>query len=136
MKTQLLFAESHAALPPEPNTTPLIDVLLVLLVLLILTLPIITHRTALNLPNGKAAAIPPPTIYLDIDRDGAMYWNDQLVTSIEALEQRLAQLQRDAPTSALRITADRRTRYAIVAKSLAATQRARLERVALNPIQD
>jgi len=59
----------------ELNTTPLIDVLLVLLIFLILTLPRHTHETRLDLPHGTPRSTPLEVVQLDIDPDGANYWN-------------------------------------------------------------
>src|SRR2546421_9615831 len=63
------------------NTTPLIDVMLVLLVMLIITIPIQTHAVKLNMPIGNP---PPPTeppqvVKLDVDFDGTVYWNAEQV---------------------------------------------------------
>jgi biopolymer transport protein ExbD len=76
---------SHAA-EPALNATPLIDVLLVLLVMLIFTLPVMTHKVAVTLPHGPGPAQLPEIISLDIDFDGAVFWNGEPVASIPALE--------------------------------------------------
>src|ERR1700757_4971181 len=65
----------------EMNTTPLIDVMLVLLTLLIITLPIQTHAVKLDMPkpNQKPPDIPPTVVTLVVDFDGTVYWNNQPV---------------------------------------------------------
>ena len=65
----------------DVNTTPLIDVMLVLIVMLIITIPIQTHAVKLNMPVGNP---PPPTeppqvVKLDVDFDGLVYWNGEQV---------------------------------------------------------
>jgi biopolymer transport protein ExbD len=119
---------------PEMNTTPLIDVLLVLLVLLILTMPAVTHQTSLELPHGNGA--PRPATLLDIDFDGRFYWNAEPVPDLEALEQRLISHARSNPATTLRVHADRRASYDVVAQALAAAQRAQVSKIAIDPIVD
>ncbi|TLZ10054.1 MAG: hypothetical protein E6K31_11125 [Gammaproteobacteria bacterium] len=72
------------------NTTPLIDVMLVLLVTLIVTLPIMTHAVKLDMPNVTNPPPPPPTppevIELEIDFDGTVVWNGTPVSSLQQLE--------------------------------------------------
>src|SRR5213593_4657348 len=73
------------------NTTPLIDVMLVLLVMLIITIPIQLHSVNLNMPTGN----PPPPLVLpevvkiDVDATGTVYWNGEVVPDRTALEDRL-----------------------------------------------
>src|SRR5436853_7534814 len=71
------------------NTTPLIDVMLVLLVTLIVTLPIMTHAVKLDMPNVTNPPPPPPTppevIDLEIDFDGTVVWNNSPVTGLPQL---------------------------------------------------
>ena len=73
------------------NTTPLIDVMLVLLVMLIITIPIQLHSVNLNMPIGTP---PPPleqpvVITVDVDFDGTIYWNGEVLSNKAALEERL-----------------------------------------------
>src|SRR6266850_4916832 len=75
------------------NTTPLIDVMLVLLVMLIITIPIQLHSVNLNLPQGNP---PPPTkepvvVTIDVDFDGTVLWNGEALADRPALEARLTQ---------------------------------------------
>ena len=63
---------------PQMNATPLIDVLLVLLVMLIFTLPMATHAVKLNLPQA-VAGLPPASVTMNIDFDGHLYWNGELL---------------------------------------------------------
>jgi len=72
------------------NTTPLIDVMLVLLVTLIITLPVMTHAVKLDMPNPNAPPPPPDqppeVIDLEIDYDGTVVWNGTPVASLDQLE--------------------------------------------------
>src|SRR5438477_10040634 len=73
------------------NTTPLIDVMLVLLIMLIITIPIQTHAVKLNMPVGNP---PPPTkppevVQIDVDFDGTILWNGTAVPDHPNLEQHL-----------------------------------------------
>src|SRR5438045_816110 len=70
------------------NTTPLIDVMLVLLIMLIITIPIQTHAVKLNMPVGNPPppAAPPEIVKIDVDFDGTVLWNDETVPDRPALE--------------------------------------------------
>ena len=73
------------------NTTPLIDVMLVLLIMLIITIPIQTHAVKLDMPSGvpPANATQPQVVTIDVDFDGTVLWNGQIVADRAALETRL-----------------------------------------------
>ena len=74
------------------NTTPLIDVMLVLLIMLIITIPIQTHAVKLDMPNGNPPPTsnePPPVVDISIDFDGTVTWNGQVVPDKQTLEWRL-----------------------------------------------
>src|SRR6266542_5902091 len=75
------------------NTTPLIDVMLVLLIMLIITIPIQLHSVNLNMPAGNP---PPPTkepvvVTIDVDFDGTILWNGEALPTREALQAKLVQ---------------------------------------------
>jgi biopolymer transport protein ExbD len=121
-----MSATTHVA-EPQLNATPLIDVLLVLLVMLIITIPIATHAVKLNLPQGPPRPAPVPTaVVVGIAFDGVLTLNDEPVSSVASLEQRLRELQRLDPAPHVLLRADARSRYEPIAKVLAATQRARV----------
>jgi biopolymer transport protein ExbD len=74
------------------NTTPLIDVMLVLLIMLIITIPIQTHAVKLDMPNGAPPPTnnePPPVVEIYIDFDGTITWNGQVIPDRQTLEWRL-----------------------------------------------
>ena len=72
------------------NTTPLIDVMLVLLVMLIITIPIQTHAVKLNMPVGNPPppTVPPEVILVEVDFDGTVIWNGETVADRPTLEAR------------------------------------------------
>jgi biopolymer transport protein ExbD len=124
---------SHPA-APTINTTPLIDVLLVLLVLLIMTLPRSTHHVTLDLPQRPGEQRPPPVTNVEVDFDGRVFWNGSSVPDEQHLEQWFRQVAQ-TPTL-VRIGPDRHVRYERVAQVLASAQRAHVTRLALTPVTD
>lgn len=117
---------------PEINTTPLIDVLLVLLILLVVTLPRSTHRVSLDLPNGPPSHDPVRVTNVEVDFDGRVFWNGSPVSDDERLEQWFGAAA-SAP-GIIQITPDRHVRYERVAQVLASAQRAHVTHLALVPV--
>jgi biopolymer transport protein ExbD len=117
----------------EINTTPLIDVMLVLLVTLIVSLPILTHAVKLDLPQAASiTGAPPQIIELDIDADGTVVWNGRrLGYNTQELEGYLREAALREPQPEVHLRADRRVKYDFVAKVLASTQRNGIKRVSL-----
>jgi biopolymer transport protein ExbD len=115
------------------NTTPLIDVMLVLLVTLIVTLPIMTHAVKLDMPPPNVNQPPPPTppviINLDIYYDGAIAWNGEAVTSMTDLEQQFKDAAAQDPQPELHLAPDSHVKYDVVAKVLAAAQRNNMTKI-------
>jgi biopolymer transport protein ExbD len=108
----------------EINTTPLIDVLLVLLIMLIITLPAMTHAIKLDVPIGvEGAPEPPPAIEVGVDFDNVVVWNGSAVGSLSDLEMMMQQAARTTPQPHLNVRADRRSHYDTVAHVLAIAQR-------------
>lgn len=116
----------------DMNTTPLIDVMLVLLILFIITLPITTHAVKLDMPRTTSA--PPPDVEkiepvrLDVDWDNSIIWNGTLV-KLEELERYFQQSARLDPQPELHVRPDRRANYDTVAKVLAMAQRNGMQRI-------
>src|SRR5688572_7401262 len=79
------------------NTTPLIDVMLVLLVMLIMTLPVQTHGVKLVQSRSPSPTIPTTTIYIDIDPDGTIVWNSEPLSGVGALEAQFRRLSLQDP---------------------------------------
>ena len=120
---------------PEINTTPLIDVLLVLLILFIVTLPRSTHSVNLDLPGGSPRSLEPlPVTDVHVDFDGRVFWNGSPVADDEHLEQWFGAAA--ATPSIVRIEPDRHVRYERVAQVLASAQRAHVAHLALVPVSN
>ena len=115
------------------NTTPLIDVMLVLLVMLIITIPIQTHAVKLNLPqaNAKPAAVQPPVVEIDIDFDGTILWDGALVPTRQALQAQLTALAAQPTQPELHIRPDKLTDYKYVAEVLATAQRLGVQKIGI-----
>ena len=106
------------------NTTPLIDVMLVLIIMLIITIPVQLHAVNLNLPQGSPPPlVKPEVVTLDIEASGALRWNGEAVADRAALEARLkaAAAQPDQPE--LHLRANKAVDYGVVAMVLARAQR-------------
>jgi biopolymer transport protein ExbD len=113
----------------EINTTPFIDVLLVLLVMFLLALPVMNHKVPLELPVGPAGAgDPPPTHSLAIAPSGALRWDGEAV-SRSGLVDRLEQMAVDPGLPRLEIAASPEARYEDVDEILADISRAEVTRL-------
>lgn len=115
------------------NTTPLIDIMLVLLVTLIVTLPRMTHAVKLDMPppnpNQPLPPTPPEVINLDIYIDGGIAWNGQPVKSMADLDAQFKQAAGENPQPELHLSPDGHAKYNVVAEVLAAAQRNHLEKI-------
>jgi biopolymer transport protein ExbD len=107
---------------PEMNSTPLIDVMLVLLTLLIMTLPLQTHAISLITGPGDPHSAPSPIVTLQIDFDGTTFWNGRAVDRV-TLDGLFRSAAQQTPQPAIHVMADRLVRYDGVAKILADPQR-------------
>ena len=108
----------------EMNTTPLIDVMLVLLTLLIITLPIQTHAVKLDMPNplSKPPDVPPPSVEVTVDFDGTVTWNGAPVDNA-TLESYLKNAAIQDPQPEIHLNPDRLAKYDNVARVLTEAQR-------------
>jgi biopolymer transport protein ExbD len=114
------------------NTTPLIDVMLVLLVTLIMSLPIMTHAVKLDMPQANNPPPPdmrPEVIELEVDFDGTVVWNGTVVPSVNTLESYFRVESDKIPQPEIHLRPDRRVKYDHVARVLAAAQRNRMKKI-------
>ena len=115
------------------NTTPLIDVMLVLLIMLIITIPIQTHAVKLNMPVGNPPPplVQPTVIQVDVDFDGTILWNGEIIPDREQLEARFKQIvdQPDQPEVHLR--PNKLVTYKHVAMVMASAQRLGVTKIGL-----
>jgi len=109
----------------EINTTPLVDVMLVLLVIFIITAPLLTHAVKIDLPQASSQPLPekPEVISVSIDATGKMYWNDAPLVQGE-LKVKLQEITDKKPQPELNIRADKETRYQVLAEVMADAQSA------------
>ncbi len=117
--------EAHTQPMSEINTTPLVDVMLVLLVIFIITAPLLTHAVKIDLPQASSQPLPeqPEVISLAIDDAGKTYWNDTPLAQGE-LKQKLILAADRKPQPELQIRADKDTKYQILATIMADAQNA------------
>ena len=108
----------------EMNTTPLIDVILVLLTLLIITLPIQTHAVKLDMPapNPNPPTVIPETVELVVDFDGTVIWNGTAVDR-STMDAYLADAAKKDPQPEIHVSPNRLAKYDAVARVLADAQR-------------
>jgi biopolymer transport protein ExbD len=113
------------------NTTPLIDVMLVLLVMLIITIPIQLHAVNLNLPVGTPppSTVKPEVVKIDVDAASVVHWQGVPVTSGAELEQKMRDVAALASQPEVHLRPDRHARYEVVASILAATRRTGLTKI-------
>lgn len=124
MMTENPFSsQQHTQPMNEINTTPLVDVMLVLLVIFIITAPLLTHAVKIDLPQATSQPLPekPEVVDLAVDDQGKAYWNDVLMVEGE-LKQKLAAAANKKPQPELQIRADKNTRYQVLAEVMAEAQ--------------
>ena len=107
------------------NTTPLIDVMLVLLIMFIITIPIQTHAVKMNMPIGQSAQPPKPPeiVRIDVDFDGTIGWNGVVLADRHELESRLAEVAAQADQPEVHLRPNKLVTYKVVAMILASAQR-------------
>ena len=108
------------------NTTPLIDVMLVLLIMFIITIPIQTHAVKMNMPvptKNAPPPKPPEIIRIDVDFDGTIGWNGEIVPDRATLEAKLSQVAAQADQPEVHLRPNKLVTYKVVAMILASAQR-------------
>jgi biopolymer transport protein ExbD len=108
------------------NTTPLVDVMLVLLIIFLITIPVVTQSILLELPKEKniPTQTKPENIVIAINKEGDVYWNLQRIPDNETLLERLKEISVQTPQPEVHIRGDAGARYEFVGKVVAACQRA------------
>jgi outer membrane transport energization protein ExbD (TC 2.C.1.1.1) len=117
----------------DVNTTPLIDVMLVLLIMLILTIPIQMNAVNMDMPasNPPPVSQPPPVDNLEIDFDGTYIWNGDVLPNLKALEARLRAESMQPVQPELHIRPNKLVDYKYVAAAMAAAQRLGIKQMGL-----
>lgn len=122
--------DSPAAPMAEINTTPLVDVMLVLLIIFIFTAPLMTHSVQVELPRASSSPTPerPQTLQVTIDADNQIYVGGRQAGA-EALESIFQQAVAKDANVEMHLQADRATRYEAVAETMSAARRAGLTKI-------
>ena len=113
------------------NTTPLVDVMLVLLIIFLITIPVVTQTVPMSLPkeDNIARQTKPENIEVSVNRDGDIFWNGQAVADSEALFQRLAKIGVLNPQPEVHIRGDEKSRYESIGRVVFACQRAAIAKI-------
>ena len=113
------------------NTTPLVDVMLVLLIIFLITIPVVTHTIPVALPKETniARQTKPENIDISVNKDGDIFWNQTLVPDTDALFQRLSKVATMTPQPEVHIRGDALTRYESVGRVVFQCQRASIQKV-------
>ncbi len=113
------------------NTTPLVDVMLVLLIIFLITIPVVTTSIPVQLPKerNEIRETKPENITLSVDKEGRIYWNELRIDSTIALIDRLKKISVLTPQPEVQIRGDGRAEYAGVGRIIYACQRAGIAKV-------
>ena len=123
--------EGDDALVAAINTTPLVDIMLVLLIIFLITVPVVTHTVPVALPHevNQPSKTRPDDITIAVDKAGDLYWNEARIAGETALLQRLKDRAGADPQPAVHIRADKDVRYEFVGRVVADCQRAGIAQV-------
>jgi len=125
--------QKEADVMVDINTTPLIDVMLVLLIMLIITIPIQTHAVKLNMPVGKPppSTVQPQIVTIDIDFDGTIIWNGEQLAGRPELEARMRNAAAAADQPEIHLRPNKLVKYRNVAMVMASAQRLGLTKIGI-----
>ena len=116
------------------NTTPLIDVMLVLLIMFIITIPIQTHAVKMNMPvpnNAAPPPKPPEIIRIDVDFDGTIGWNGEVIPDRATLESKLSAVAALPDQPEVHLRPNKLVPYKVVAMIMASAQRLRVTKIGI-----
>jgi biopolymer transport protein ExbD len=113
------------------NTTPLVDVMLVLLIIFLITIPVVTHTTPVKLPSeiNQPYKTKPENINIAVNKDGDMFWNEQFVADTTLLLDKLKVVAVQVPQPEVHIRGDQNARYEFIGKVILTAQRAGIAKV-------
>ncbi|MFM9916219.1 MAG: ExbD/TolR family protein [Rhizobacter sp.] len=126
MSIQLRSGSDDDEVVASINTTPLVDVMLVLLIIFLITIPVVTQTVPMSLPKevNRPRLTKPENIEISVDRAGAVYWNAQPVADHAVLVARLKDVGVKNPQPEVHLRGDEKSRYESVGRVLYACQRA------------
>ena len=113
------------------NTTPLVDVMLVLLIIFLITIPVVTQTVPMSLPKESniARQTKPENIEISVNKDCDVFWNARLVPDNETLFQKLKAVAVLAPQPEIHIRGDEKARYESIGRVVFACQRAAIQKI-------
>src|ERR1700710_3051188 len=113
------------------NTTPLVDVMLVLLIIFLITIPVVTHTVPMSLPKESniARQTKPENIEISVNKDGDVFWNARLVPDNETLFAKLKTIAVLTPQPGVHIRGDEKARYESIGRVVFACQRAAIAKI-------
>ncbi len=113
------------------NTTPLVDVMLVLLIIFLITVPVVTHTVPVSLPRetNQPTQTKPQNINVSVDADGNIYWNQQKLSGPPMLQARMNAIATQTPQPEIHIWGDQNAHYEGIGEVLLASQRAGIVKV-------
>ena len=114
------------------NTTPLVDVMLVLLIIFLITIPVVTTSIPVALPKERVEVreTKPENIIISVDQSGNIFWYETRINSVDALVEKLKKVSTLDPQPAVQVRGDLSAKYEGVGKILLACQRAGIVKVA------
>ncbi|AOJ05609.1 MULTISPECIES: ExbD/TolR family protein [Burkholderia] len=112
------------------NTTPLVDVMLVLLIIFLITIPVVTHTIQLQLPKETIQPLQttPKSVEIAVNRDGDVFWNETLVDASTLLS-KLKTVSTMNPQPDVHVRGDQNTRYEFIGRVITACERAGIAKV-------
>ncbi len=124
--------EEEDAVVSAINTTPLVDVMLVLLIIFLITIPVVTHTVPVQLPpeSNQPTQTKPENVVISVNKDGDVYWNDALLPDFQTLLNKLEAVAPRVPQPEVHIRGDMNARYEFIGKVVTAAQRASIAKVA------
>jgi biopolymer transport protein ExbD len=113
------------------NTTPLVDVMLVLLIIFLITIPVVTHTIPMTLPKETNIAhqTKPENIEISVNKDGDVYWNARLVSDNDQLFAKLKTIAVLTPQPEVHIRGDQQAIYESIGRVIFACQRAAIAKI-------
>jgi biopolymer transport protein ExbD len=113
------------------NTTPLVDVMLVLLVIFLITIPVVNHSVAVELPKetNHAQLTKPEDVTISVSKSGGIYWNELKLVNDAALLERLKKVAFAVPQPAIQIRGDSNSTYEPVGRVVTACQRTGIQKI-------
>ncbi len=119
------------AVMSEINTTPLVDIMLVLLIIFLITSPVVLKLQTVALPTetNQVAKTKPEDINITVNKDGEMYWNQRRIANTDELFKFFAEQSVKVPQPAVKVRGDQATRYESIGRVIYTAQRAGVQKV-------